>query len=240
MKIALVGYGKMGQEIEVIARERGHQISLIVDFSNRADLNAEKLADIDLAIEFTSPETAYENLTTCLSTGTPVVCGSTGWLSKMEDVKRCCSANNSAFFYASNYSLGVNLFFRLNQHLARMMSKVADTYHVALEEVHHTAKKDAPSGTAITLAEGILEEMPNYSNWALQPNVVEGEIPIGAIRRDPVPGTHSVIYDSDIDTITITHEAKNRKGFALGAVLAAEFLIGKQGCFGMDDLLKWM
>ncbi|MGL4363709.1 MAG: 4-hydroxy-tetrahydrodipicolinate reductase [Bacteroidales bacterium] len=238
MKVAIIGYGKMGQEIEHTLYERGHEIGLIIDVDNRIELTSKKLAGIDVAIEFTTPETAPENILNCFQAGIPVVCGSTGWLTQLNAIRNKCLDYKTAFFYASNYSLGVNLFFKLNQYLAKMMNRV-DSYQVSIEEIHHTAKKDAPSGTAITLAEDILSEYTSLNTWSLVPSVKENELPIKSIRRDPFPGMHSILYSSEVDSISISHEAKNRKGFALGAVFAAEFLKGKQGNFGMSDLLKW-
>jgi len=190
-----------------------------------------------VAIEFTTPETAVDNITACFVAGVPVVCGSTGWLAKIDEVRRDCKSKNAGFFYASNFSVGVNIFFRLNQYLAKLMSTV-EGYSVGVEEIHHTAKKDAPSGTAITIAEGIMKEISQLKRWVNQAQGGTDELPIVSVRRNPVPGTHTVTYNSDVDTITISHEAKSRRGFALGAVLAAEFMRGKKGCYGMEDLMK--
>ncbi|MDR2937781.1 MAG: 4-hydroxy-tetrahydrodipicolinate reductase [Prevotellaceae bacterium] len=237
MNIAIIGYGKMGKEIEAIAVARGYKISLTIDVNNRHELTVENLKKCDVAIEFTAPETAVNNLKACFAAGTPVVCGSTGWLEKMEEVKADCKAKNGGFFYASNYSVGVNVFFKINQYLAKLMSAV-DGYSTSVEEIHHTAKKDAPSGTAITIAEGIMKEISQLKKWINEAQGAQEELPIVSVRQDPAPGTHTVTYDSDVDTITIRHEAKSRKGFALGAVLAAEFMKGKKGCYGMDDMLN--
>jgi 4-hydroxy-tetrahydrodipicolinate reductase len=236
MNIALVGHGKMGKEIEAVALTRGHNISLIIDINNRNELTTNNLKRCDVAIEFTSPETAAANICDCLTAGVPVVCGSTGWLGRLDDVKRECEARKGAFFYASNYSVGVNIFFRINKILAGMMNTV-DGYRPSMEEVHHTEKKDAPSGTAITLAEEIMSELKLLKKWVNGASEADGELPIVSLREAGVPGTHTVRYESDVDYITLSHVAKNRKGFALGAVLAAEFLKGKQGCYGMEDLL---
>ena len=237
MNIALIGYGKMGKEIESIALQRGHRIALIVDVNNRRELTPENLQKCDAAIEFTSPETAADNVRACFAAGTPVVCGSTGWLNSIDEVRRDCAEKNGGFFYASNFSVGVNIFFKLNQYLAKLMS-AADGYTTGIEEIHHTAKKDAPSGTAITIAEGIMKEISSLKRWVNQAQCGLGELPIVSVRQNPAPGTHIVTYTSDVDVITIRHEAKSRKGFALGAVLAAEFLKGKKGCYGMEDLMK--
>lgn len=237
MEIALIGYGKMGREIERIALQRGHRIPLIIDIDNSRDLCPEKLKGIDVAIEFTTPRTAYGNITACLEAGTPVVCGTTAWLERFEEVKRLCNEKNGAFFYASNYSIGVNVFFDINRRLARLMNRFG-AYDVTLEETHHTQKKDAPSGTAITLAEGILENLDRKKSWVCGTTTEASELEITAVRRSVVPGIHTVTYESEADLITITHNAKSRQGFALGAVLAAEFLQGKKGVFSMDDLMK--
>lgn len=236
MKIALVGYGKMGKEIEQIALERGHEITLIIDRDNPEDLNPERLKNVDIAIEFTMPTVAYHNFMKCFAGNTPVVSGSTGWLDKMTDIKQACT-DGQRFFYASNFSLGVNIFFALNKKLAAMMNPYSE-YETEMEEIHHTQKLDSPSGTAITLAEGIIEELSRKNKWEEAENTDTDTIKIEAKRIENVPGTHIVTYDSEIDEIKISHRAKNRKGFALGAVLAAEFL-NKQnaGLYSMQDLL---
>jgi 4-hydroxy-tetrahydrodipicolinate reductase len=237
MNIALIGYGKMGHEIESIAIERGHRIALIIDKTNQADLNTENLSKIDVAIEFTTPETAFENVKTCLLAGKPVVCGTTGWLNNLDEAKKLAENGDGALFYASNFSVGVNLFFRVNQILAKYIEKVKG-YNISIEEIHHTHKKDAPSGTAITLAQVISDEISTLTGWVLQPENQESKIPITAIREGEVPGTHSVTLESEQDEIILTHKAKSRKGFALGAVLAAEFSFGKKGVLTMDNFLK--
>ncbi|MDY0201782.1 MAG: 4-hydroxy-tetrahydrodipicolinate reductase [Bacteroidales bacterium] len=237
MNIALIGYGKMGHEIESIATERGHNIALIIDQDNRHKLNAESLKNVDVAIEFSSPETAFNNIKTCLLAGKPVVCGTTGWLSDLDKAKEMAENGDGALFYASNFSIGVNLFFRLNKILAKYINTVKG-YTFAIEEVHHTQKKDAPSGTAITLADIISSEIDELTGWSLVPEEIDHKIPITALRKANVPGTHTVSLSSENDLITLTHEAKNRKGFALGAVLAAEFAKGKKGFLTMDSLLK--
>ncbi|MDR3365696.1 MAG: 4-hydroxy-tetrahydrodipicolinate reductase [Prevotellaceae bacterium] len=238
MNIALVGYGKMGKEIESVALTRNHHISLTIDVNNRHELTPESLKPCDVAIEFTSPHTAADNIRACLAAGVPVVCGSTGWLEQLEEIRRECEAQKGAFFYASNYSIGVNIFFRINEILAGMMCAI-DGYRPSMEESHHTEKKDAPSGTAITLAEKMLSELKPLKKWVSGASATKDELPIVSLREPGVFGTHTVRYESDVDCITLSHAAKNRRGFALGAVLAAEFLKGKQGCYGMDDLVKF-
>ncbi len=237
MKIALIGYGKMGKEIEQILIARGHTIPLIIDLNNTNDLDAAHLKEIDVAIEFTTPSTAYGNVVKCLEAGVPVVCGTTAWLDKLPQVEQLCKEKNGAFFYASNYSIGVNIFFEINRLLAQLMNRFGE-YDVTIEETHHTQKKDAPSGTAVTLAEGILENLDRKQKWVCGTTTVPEELEVVAIRRSVVPGTHTVTYESDVDSLSITHMAKSRRGFALGAVLAAEFLYGKTGIFSMKDLMK--
>ncbi|HJB85625.1 MAG TPA: 4-hydroxy-tetrahydrodipicolinate reductase [Candidatus Alistipes merdigallinarum] len=236
MKVALIGYGKMGKEIENILTGRGHTIPLIIDIDNASDLDAAHLAGIDVAIEFTTPQTAFGNIMTCLEAGIPVVCGTTGWLDRFEEVKEACRLRNGAFFYASNYSVGVNVFFEVNRRLAELMERFPE-YDVTVEETHHTQKKDAPSGTAITIAEGILENLSRKQKWVCGVTTVPEELEVTAVRRSIVPGTHTVTYESAADQITFTHRANGRRGFAMGAVLAAEFLCGKQGVYTMKDLL---
>lgn len=237
MKIALIGYGKMGKEIEQILIARGHTIPLIIDLNNTNDLDAAHLQEVDVAIEFTTPSTAYGNVVKCLEAGVPVVCGTTAWLDKLPEVEQLCKEKNGAFFYASNYSIGVNIFFEINRRLAQLMNRFGE-YDVTIEETHHTQKKDAPSGTAVTLAEGILENLDRKQKWVCGTTTVPEELEVVAIRRSVVPGTHTVTYESDVDSLSITHMAKSRRGFALGAVLAAEFLYGKTGIFSMKDLMK--
>lgn len=237
MNIALIGYGKMGKEIEKIALDRGHKMALVIDLDNQADFTAEKLKGIDAAIEFTIPNNAVNNVKRCIDFGVPVVCGTTGWMSEKPEVEAYCKEKNGCFFYASNYSLGVNLFFRLNRYLAEMMSKFKE-YNPSMEEVHHTQKLDAPSGTAISLAEQILQADKRKTKWVNHAENHPEELSIISVREDPAPGKHTIMYDSDVDVISICHDAKNRKGLALGAVVAAEFIAGKKGCFTMDDVLK--
>ncbi|AXT60450.1 4-hydroxy-tetrahydrodipicolinate reductase [Aquimarina sp. AD10] len=232
MKIALLGYGKMGKTIEKIATERGHTIILKVD----KDDNDYDLSEVDVAIDFSIPSAAVQNITNCFNTNTPVISGTTGWLDQYENMVALCNEKKGAFIYASNYSLGVNLFFELNKKLAKMMNPL-DTYGITMEEIHHTQKLDAPSGTAITLAEGIIENS-NKSAWELDNGNANGNtIPITAKRIENVPGTHTVSYTSEVDDIEIKHTAHNRNGFALGAVVAAEWIKDKTGVFNMKDVL---
>jgi 4-hydroxy-tetrahydrodipicolinate reductase len=237
LKIALIGYGKMGKTIEQVAKDRGHSIAAIIDQDNPQDLETLTPEKVDVAIEFTEPVSAFRNISMCLLSGIPIVSGTTGWLERRPEIEKLCLEVKGAFFYASNYSIGVNLFFQLNRLLAQLMQPYPG-YQVSLEEIHHTQKKDAPSGTAITLAEGILAKMPQLSGWKLDTEAPSAqELPITAIRRDAVPGTHTIRYDSPIDQIQITHTAHTRLGFAQGAVVAAEWIFGKSGNFTMEDLL---
>lgn len=231
MKIALLGYGKMGQTIERIALERGHEIVLKKDEFN----TYEGLSKADVAIDFSIPAVAAENISTCFYSNVPVISGTTGWLDRYDEMVALCKEKNGAFISSSNFSLGVNLFFGLNEYLAKMMSKF-DSYKVTMEEIHHTQKLDAPSGTAISLAKGVIENS-NYTNWTLD-KAKENQIHIEAKRIGDVPGTHTVTYNSTVDTIEIKHTAHNRDGFALGAVIAAEWIVGKQGIFSMRDVLE--
>ena len=227
MNIALVGYGKMGKAIEEIAVANGHTIGLKIDIDNAADLCAEKVEGIDVAIEFTGPHSAKQNVLKCLELGIPVVCGSTGWLSDWQEVADTCAAKNGTLLYASNFSIGVNLFFELNKYLAKLMQPHTD-YAVSMKEIHHTQKKDAPSGTAITLAEQIMDVLPSKKQWVNHTSENPADLSILSERIDPAPGTHTITYHSMIDDIEITHTAHTRKGFASGAVLAAEYLPGKK------------
>jgi 4-hydroxy-tetrahydrodipicolinate reductase len=236
MKIALIGYGKMGKAIEEIAVARGHSIVLKISVDNLEDNTVEAIRQADVAIEFTGPESAYENILRCLEAGVPVVCGSTGWLDKLEAVKTACLQQNGAFLYASNFSVGVNIFFEVNKRLAALMAPHPD-YDVQITEIHHTEKRDSPSGTAISLAGQILEKIHRKKGWVNHISDNLDELEILSERVDPAPGTHRVKYSSEIDTIEITHTAHNRKGFATGAVLAAEFIAGKKGLFQMSDVL---
>ena len=231
MKIALLGYGRMGQAIEQIAISRGHDI--VIKTSSNTGYN---IKEADVAIDFSIPDAAFNNISNCLNNDVPVISGTTGWLDKYNDAVSLCEKNKGAFIYASNFSLGVNIFFELNEILAKMMTKL-DDYKVDIEEIHHTKKLDAPSGTAITLAEGVIKNHSQYSNWKLDEST-ENTLPISAKRIPDVPGTHIITYKSDIDTIKIEHEAHSRQGFALGAVIAAEWIIGKTGVFTMKDVLS--
>jgi len=231
MKIALLGYGKMGKVIEKVALQRGHEI--VMRKSSSASFNG--LENADIAIDFSVPSAAVTNISTCLNQGIPIVSGTTGWLDEYETMVSLCQKENGAFIYGSNFSLGVNLFFELNDYLAKIMSKF-NQYQVAMEEIHHTQKLDAPSGTAISLAKGIINNS-HYQNWVLE-NPKSDEIVIDAKRIENVPGTHSVIYNSEVDSIEIKHIAHNREGFALGSVIAAEWLLGKKGVFTMKDVLN--
>ena len=236
MKIALIGYGKMGKTIETIATERGHTVALKIDIDNIALFTNDNLQQCDVAIEFTGPHSAKENILKCLGAGIPVVSGSTGWLEDKHAVENFCIEKNGGFLYASNFSVGVNIFFELNKKLARLMQG-QQGYAISLEETHHTQKKDAPSGTAITLAEQIIKEIPEKKNWVNSGTNNPEELPIISKREDPAPGTHCIKYSSAVDDIEIIHTAHNRRGFALGAVLAAEYVYGKQGVFSMKDVL---
>ena len=236
MNIALIGYGRMGHEIESISVKRGHFIKLIVDQDNENDLNNANLNGIDVAIEFSSPAAAFNNIRKCLDGKVPVVSGTTGWLENYNKVVEVCNKNETSFIYSSNFSIGVNLLFRLNSELAKQMERYHD-YSVAIEEIHHTKKLDAPSGTAITLAEGIVNQHSKYDKWCFERDRASMCIPINSIREGVVPGIHIVTWDSEIDTISLKHESKNRKGFALGAIVAAEFIQTRKGIFTMDDVM---
>ena len=230
MKIALLGYGKMGKVIEKIALERGHEIVLKKDH----DSTFAGIENADVAIDFSVPDSAVVNISECLNNGIPVISGTTGWLTDYPKMVELCNAKNGSFIYGSNFSLGVNVFFELNEYLAKMMANLKQ-YNVSMEEIHHTQKLDAPSGTAITLAEGVIKHT-DYANWTLE-TPISNEIHIEAKRIESVPGTHSIFYDSEVDQIEIKHTAHSREGFALGAVIAAEWLIGKKGVFTMKDVL---
>jgi 4-hydroxy-tetrahydrodipicolinate reductase len=236
MKIALLGYGKMGKAIEEIALQKGHEIVLRITDQNLEDLTKENLKKADVAIEFSSPESAVSNILFCLNNAVPVVSGTTGWLSQLKIIEEKCKEGNGTFLYASNFSVGVNIFFELNKKLALLMNHHKD-YKIQLEEIHHTEKKDAPSGTAITLAEQIIATSTQKNKWVNTDSEKENEVPIISKRIDEVAGTHSVKYSSSIDDIEIIHTAHNRKGFAQGAVLAAEFIVAKKGIFSMKEVL---
>ncbi|MGI8600127.1 MAG: 4-hydroxy-tetrahydrodipicolinate reductase [Chitinophagaceae bacterium] len=236
MRIALIGYGKMGKIIEEIALQRGHQVVLKIDSKNQSELTSKNLQQADVAIEFTNPHSANDHVKLCIDSAVPVVSGSTGWNEKLEEIKHFCTKNNGTLLHASNFSIGVNIFFNINQQLAKLMSAYPE-YEPRLEEIHHTEKKDAPSGTAVTLAEDILFLLPNKNRWVNNETSEPDVIPVISKRIDPAAGTHHVKYTSAIDDIEIIHTAHNRKGFAFGAVLAAEFIKGKKGVFSMNDVL---
>ena len=236
MKIAIIGYGKMGKAIEEIAIAKGHEIVLKIDASTTSDFIKENVQKADVAIEFTGPHAAYENISNCIEWGVPVVSGSTGWLDQFEKVKKLCEEKKGCLIYASNFSIGVNLFFEINKQVAALMEPY-DSYNVSMTETHHTEKKDAPSGTAISLAEQILAQIGRKKKWVNDSSIEASDLVIRSERIDPAPGTHSVSYDSAIDSIEITHTAHTRKGFASGAVLAAEFANQKMGIFTMKDVL---
>jgi 4-hydroxy-tetrahydrodipicolinate reductase len=251
MKIALIGYGKMGKTIEKIAIERGHEIVSIIDIDNRDDFDSEAFRSADVAIEFIAPTVAYDNCKRAMAAGVKVVSGSTGWYQQNEaEMRSLCEQEGKTLFWSSNFSLGVAIFSAVNRYLAKIMNKFP-TYDVAMEETHHIHKLDAPSGTAITLAEGILENLGRKSSWVMgdltnpDGSITAGatpkadELKIDAIRRDEVPGIHTITYDSPADSITITHDAKNRSGFALGAVIAAEYVNNHSGLLGMSNLFDF-
>jgi 4-hydroxy-tetrahydrodipicolinate reductase len=239
MKIAIIGYGKMGKTIEKLAQERGHSIVMRISKSNLEDFNIENLKrkNIDVAIEFTNPHAAYENITTCFEAGIKVVSGSTAWLQDWDKAIEAMNKYHGSFIYASNFSVGVNVFFALNAYLAKLMNPHA-AYDVTMTETHHNAKVDAPSGTAVTLAEGIIANLERKSKWVQGKHSAKDEILIDSIRQDPAPGTHEIQYSSPIDDIEIKHTAKSRDGFALGAILAAEYLKDKQGLHTMKQVLQ--
>ncbi len=236
MKIALIGYGKMGKAIEEIANNEGDEIVLKITSQNQDEFTVHKLKQADVAIEFTNPHSAVENIKKCFDAGVPVVCGTTGWLKESDKIKEYCVQKQGAFLYASNFSIGVNLFFALNKYLASLMSTHKE-YNVSMEEVHHTQKKDAPSGTAITLAEQLLENIKGKKSWVNNETNNASELEIISKRIGDVPGIHTIKYNSPNDLIEITHSAYNRKGFAAGAVQAAKFIAGKKGIFSMQDVL---
>ncbi len=236
MKIALIGYGKMGKTIETIAIQKGHTVDLKIDIDNKAACTVANLQQCDVAIEFTGPHSAKENIITCLAAGIPVVSGSTGWLQDWGEVENFCKEKNGSFLYASNFSVGVNIFFEVNKKLAQLM-KDHENYDISMEEIHHTQKKDAPSGTAITLAEQVLHEITRKRKWINDVSENKEELVITSKREDPAPGTHSIKYSSLIDDIEIIHTAHSRQGFAAGAVLAAEYICNKKGIFTMKDIL---
>lgn len=235
MNIILVGYGKMGRTIEKIALDRGHTVTAKIDVTNPEELNT---AEGDIAIEFSQPGAAFDNITKCLERGIPVVCGTTGWLERKKEIEKLCQDCNGAFFYASNYSIGVNILFRLNEVLARMMNRFPQ-FEVGIDEIHHVEKKDKPSGTAITLAEGILRNLARKKNWTSEDSIDPSDLVINSFRIDDVPGTHVLKYNSGIEDIEMKHTAHSREGFARGAVLVAEWMPGKKGILGMNDFLDF-
>jgi len=237
MKIALLGYGKMGKEIEKTALERNHELTLIIDISNQHEFTIENIRKAEVAIDFSIPGSAFGNILQCFEAGIPVVCGTTGWLDRMEEIRELCKQKNQTFFYASNYSLGVNVFFALNKYLSRIMNNFHN-YEVELKEIHHIHKLDAPSGTAITLANDLISDVQRKQKWELDQASDPSVVKITSVREGEVPGTHIITWDSPVDRIEIMHEAKNRKGLALGAVLAAEFIKDKKGIFSMEDMIK--
>ena len=236
MNIALIGYGKMGKEIEQIALSRGHKIVLKVDINNATTYSVEELKKADIAIEFSTPDAVINNIDKCFEANIPVIVGTTGWLNRLDEVKQKCKEKNQTLFHASNYSIGVNLFFRVNAYLAQLMNSYPD-YNPKMEEIHHIHKLDSPSGTAISLANKVVEKLERKLKWVNESTSIENELEIISKRIDEVPGTHTVTYSSDVDEISITHIAHSRKGFALGAVIAAEWTQGKKGVFGMKDLI---
>ncbi len=238
MKIIIIGYGRMGKEVEKAALARGHQIIEKIDIDNKDALTPEFLQKADVAIEFTTPESAPENYIKCFEAGLPVVSGTTGWLDSEEEIKQICKEKNGTFFYASNFSLGVNIFFEVNKFLAKLMNKI-NQYDISVEETHHIHKKDKPSGTAITIARQIIENHDKYNTWELDGNG-NGILPVHSEREGEVVGIHTVNYVSKIDKISIRHEAFSREGFAQGAVIAAEFVKDRKGCYTMEDLLRML
>lgn len=238
MNIALIGYGKMGHAIEKIALDRGHKIVAIIDVNNSTDFESAAFKSADVAIEFSTPDSAINNYRKCFEANIPVVAGTTGWLEHMDEVKKACAEQGKTFFYASNYSIGVNIFFTLNKYLAKIMNNYPN-YDVKMEEIHHIHKLDAPSGTAITLAEGLIKELDRKDRWNLETEEKNTDVAIHCIREGEVPGIHEIVYESEADVISIKHDAKSRIGFALGAVVAAEFTNGKKGYLGMNDMLNF-
>lgn len=238
MKILILGYGKMGKAIEEIAEERGHSIPHKININNIQALKFINPDEVDVAIEFSEPDAAFENLSYCMENNIPVVSGTTGWLDRKDKIEKLCDEKNGTFFYASNFSLGVNLFFKLNDILAQMM-KQHQNYNTEITEIHHTEKLDAPSGTAITLAEGLIKNLPSKTEWINEPSDVENVLPIISKREANYPGTHIIKYTSDVDEIEIKHTAKSRTGFALGAVLVAEWILDKKGVLSMKDFMKF-
>jgi 4-hydroxy-tetrahydrodipicolinate reductase len=248
MNIAILGYGKMGHEIETIALAKGHKVVLKINDQNLTELTKENLRKADVAIEFSTPHTVLNNIEKCFEAGIPVVVGTTGWYDHFPEIKKMCEEKDQTLFYATNYSIGVNLFFHFNKQLAKLMKNYPE-YDLSMDEIHHTQKLDAPSGTAITTAEEIMEEYTSKKRWVNEIVTNEDqekntfskkdELLIRSYREDSVPGTHTVFYDSEVDTIEFTHTAHSRKGFAKGAVIAAEWLVGKKGIYTMTDMLSF-
>jgi 4-hydroxy-tetrahydrodipicolinate reductase len=238
MKIALIGYGKMGKTIERIAIERGHEIVSIIDVNNLDDFDSPAFKSADVAIEFTVPQVALSNYRRAFASGVAVVSGTTGWTDELPTFRKEIEDGGHTLFWSSNFSIGVNIFMAVNKHLAKIMNQFP-VYNVEMTEVHHIQKLDAPSGTAITLAEGLLDNLHRKSAWVKETETKPNELAIKSIREGQVPGIHTITYESDVDTITITHDAKSREGFALGSVVAAEFTAGKKGFLGMEDLMKF-
>ncbi len=236
MKIVIIGHGRMGREIEEMAQEQGHDVLVVIDNENDWVKYKDSLTEADVAIEFSMPETAVSNIRRCFDAGLPVVSGTTGWTESLDAIQEVCQQSGNAFFYASNFSLGMNIMFELNKKLAALMSKHPQ-YHILIEEIHHSGKKDAPSGTAITLADSIMQYHPIKSKWVNKPALNADELEIISIRKDKIPGSHFVKYYSDVDSLEIKHSAHSRKGFVIGALMAAEWLIGKKGYFSMKDML---
>jgi 4-hydroxy-tetrahydrodipicolinate reductase len=237
MKIGLVGYGKMGRTIETLGSSQGYSFPLIVDLDNMEDLNADRVAEIDVAIEFTSPESAPGNILRCIDLELPVVSGTTGWNDRFAEIRAYCLEKDGALFHASNFSIGVNILFALNRQMARIMDRFPE-YLVSLREVHHIHKLDAPSGTAITLAEQIISEQERVKSWSLDDKGDPGNIHIDAVREGEVKGIHKITYESDLDSLSLVHVAKSRDAFAAGALMAASFIRERSGVYGMSDLLK--
>jgi dihydrodipicolinate reductase len=237
MKIALIGYGKMGRTIEKIARERGHEIVAVIDVDNQSEFDSDAFASADVAIEFTTPATAFDNYRRAFARGVKVVSGTTGWTDRIDEIRRMCDEEGATFFWTSNFSIGVNLFFAVNAYLARLMQNFPQ-YTPSMEEIHHIHKLDHPSGTAISLAKGIIESNSRFNSWTEERPAAADAVVIDHKREGEVPGTHIINWDSSVDTITIEHRAKSREGFALGAVVAAEWVAGEKGFLTMDSLMK--
>lgn len=236
MRIALIGYGRMGREIEEAARGRGHSVDLVIDIDNQSDFIPGKFSGLDVAVEFTRPDSAFTNIGKCLEMRIPVVSGTTGWADRYPEAVELCKKNDTSFIWSSNYSIGVNILFRINAELSRLMAS-HKSYIPAITEIHHTRKLDSPSGTAITLAEGIGTSNAEYSGWVDALTPLEGKVPIRSVREGDVPGIHVIEWKSAIDEISLRHESKNRKGLALGAIIAAEFICTRKGIFTMADVL---